>query len=1125
MAISATTLDGAYLLKQLQGTNTNINEPETGNIVNDHVIANAPLIEVKNGATLTLIGGTGFETHLQNNHNSTTDGGAIKIDAGGTVKMNNSAHIKDNYVATGHGGGVYLTEGGTLLLSDIVHIDNNHRVEQQNNQSVNVPENVYLPTYNSYVTIGTQNPTDNYGALDDSQTPNPNRAHVGVTKADVVTAWTNPDSTSDSYYTPVAYAEDGMNHLGNLLGSGILFDDGDLYAPEKYEPVDPENKLFFVKTWANVVHSQPSGFDASQINTADELAWAISLVNGLNNQTAATSSTFTLTGDIDMSDYIWVPIGTATNAYAGTFNGNGYTVSGLHSSLNSDNMGLFGVTNGATINNLQINTTFDGGIVKNLGTIAGTMQGGALNNCRVSGSLVGKAGTETIGGLVGTATGTDILNGISTAAINTESVEASCKTGGLAGVLNTASNTGSLKNSFAHFTLTQDANSSVYTGGLIGRNEGTVDNCYALLRSGSVTNSNYGNLACQNTGTIDYAYAATTPYSVEGSVGSHCGTFNEVVRPYGYGPDGMGNKVGSDNLVDLLNTRAASNSTYSKWLRTSASPINGDYPILRYDNLNPRYTTVASPDNVMLDYGTDFSTKIRKYNDLDNGGTILVYGNSTISTINEKDVTIYVDENASLLQDVNGNLQNVYVGVTMGNKYSWHMFASPLKDAPVGINYLQEGQTELTEYGFGPEVDNNIFFEWNTEDGYFPTNTPLGSFDLYTYFEPQYHWINLKRNSISHWHEDGNHDNIDYLGNGVDSGNETTLIPGKGYLAAIDQKTYLQSHGTLQNGEFTIGVTNTTALDGTSYENLKGFNLLGNPYQSYLDFNEFATTNTSLTSYTILDGSKNAYLSYTQGTSINADVASRYINPHQGFFVVAPEDGTATFNNGMRTHNTDANTHFRGGDERPAYPLINLYATDASGKNEVLVVEANRPELGGAIRSRAQRHADARFFAHFEGDDYSILFTPEGVHEVPVYFDVMSSGRFTISWNTQNEGFTYVHLVDNLTGKDIDCLTENQYSFDADRSDYEARFKLVFYVSDDATMENDEPFAFYNGSAWFVKNEGNAIIQVIDVLGRIVGSTSLHGDGEIYCVPDVPAVYTLRKIKGNEVKTQKIVVR
>ena len=137
----------------------------------------------------------------------------------------------------------------------------------------------------------------------------------------------------------------------------------------------------------------------------------------------------------------------------------------------------------------------------------------------------------------------------------------------------------------------------------------------------------------------------------------------------------------------------------------------------------------------------------------------------------------------------------------------------------------------------------------------------------------------------------------------------------------------------------------------------------------------------------------------------------------------------------------------------------------------------------------------------------------------------MSSGRFTISWNTQNEGFTYVHLVDNLTGKDIDCLTENQYSFDADRSDYEARFKLVFYVSSPSSTDTDENFAFFIDNGWFVHSDGVSTLQVVDLLGRILGTETVCGDKIVYCVPDVPGVYMLRLINGDNVKTQKIVVK
>ena len=55
------------------------------------------------------------------------------------------------------------------------------------------------------------------------------------------------------------------------------------------------------------------------------------------------------------------------------------------------------------------------------------------------------------------------------------------------------------------------------------------------------------------------------------------------------------------------------------------------------------------------------------------------------------------------------------------------------------------------------------------------------------------------------------------------------------------------------------------------------------------------------------------------------------------------------------------------------------------------------------------------------------------------------------------------------------------------------------FVCEDANDDNgdNETFAFYDGSAWVVSNMGEATLQVIDVLGRIVSSQTINGNAAI----------------------------
>ena len=96
-----------------------------------------------------------------------------------------------------------------------------------------------------------------------------------------------------------------------------------------------------------------------QIGNREELYWFAGLVNGtLENVKQDASANAILTANITVntdvldankdlvskSDFIeWEPVGSANNAYTGTFDGNGHTISGLYfKNINQSYVGLFG---------------------------------------------------------------------------------------------------------------------------------------------------------------------------------------------------------------------------------------------------------------------------------------------------------------------------------------------------------------------------------------------------------------------------------------------------------------------------------------------------------------------------------------------------------------------------------------------------------------------------------------------------------------------------------------------------------------------------------------------------------------------------------------------------------------
>lgn len=212
--------------------------------------------------------------------------------------------------------------------------------------------------------------------------------------------------------------------------------------------------------------------------------------------------------------------------------------------------------------------------------------------------------------------------------------------------------------------------------------------------------------------------------------------------------------------------------------------------------------------------------------------------------------------------------------------------------------------------------------------------------------------------------------------------------------------------------------------------------------------------------------------------------------------------------------------------DQPNYPLINLYADDAQGRSEVLVVEFERPENGGGRKIMALRSGNHLIYAHNGDTDYGAFFAEEGTERVPVRFKSFEDHptTYTLRWNTQNGYFHSLYLIDNMTGVTYDMTRNDSYLFSASKDDYVSRFVIVFNVTDVEENEDLNTFAFFNGNGSLVVN-GTGRLEVVDVTGRILYTEDLYNDqNHVNLSRYAKGVYTLRLWDSDKARIQKIVM-
>ena len=171
-------------------------------------------------------------------------------------------------------------------------------------------------------------------------------------------------------------------------------------SPSEPSQITAENYSSYGFTASN--YSAFVGYYA--ISSAEELYGFAALVNS-----GSTSINGVLTADIVVNDsvlnadgslkstptYSWTPIGKSSYAYAGTFDGQGHTISGLYFyNTNSANypsggnqIGLIGYANGATIKNVGLVDSYLHGRWRVAG-ICGYSNGGTITNCWNNSTIV-----------------------------------------------------------------------------------------------------------------------------------------------------------------------------------------------------------------------------------------------------------------------------------------------------------------------------------------------------------------------------------------------------------------------------------------------------------------------------------------------------------------------------------------------------------------------------------------------------------------------------------------------------------------------------------------------------------------------------------------------------------------
>lgn len=387
---------------------------------------------------------------------------------------------------------------------------------------------------------------------------------------------------------------------------------------------------------------------------------------------------------------------------------------------------------------------------------------------------------------------------------------------------------------------------------------------------------------------------------------------------------------------------------------------------------------------------------------------------------------------------------------------------------------------DITGYGSDPAVKTGWYTIASpvTEDVMPSTENALlsGTYDLFYYDEPNHHWMNHKAGAFNLTHK-------------------------QGYLYANSTNKTLDFAGEMMATN-TANVSKKLDYDCT-IESLKGINLVGNPFSRNLVSGDLQLDGTPITTYYTVEGGDEI---------VSRDLASNPIKPGQGFLVqVGATNKSLVFNPASK----DAS--------QPAFVCIE------AGNDSFVDRAYVQIGHGNTLRKITINDNVPHVFVQLNHGDYAAANLEAVQGEIPVGFKAVANGTHTLTVSTKGLETDYLHLIDNMTGADIDLLATPNYTFDAKTTDYTSRFRLIFSENDGSSTGTETTnFAYVSNGEIVITDgpstsSGTYTLQVWDMMGRVIVSHS----GHTRCVPTagIPAgVYVLRLIDGENTMTQKIVI-
>lgn len=609
----------------------------------------------------------------------------------------------------------------------------------------------------------------------------------------------------------------------------------------------------------------------------------------------------------------------------------------------------------------------------------------------------------------------------------------------------------------------------------------------AVAFDGSIDNNNHNATYDKTNGTISVSIVdvvatnekkivSTTTIDNSRFIVEKSGDVYTIKSAAGYYIGRTTNSTGVDSNYNTTTTDLTNTFDYDEENKIMTVKAGNDY-ILRYNSASDqnrfRYYSGTNVKAIQLYKKQTATPYTQVYTGNNNASANIIISGPTLitgsSVLNMGDHALTNDNPANLIIEDGAQLITTSTGVEATVKKNTLASTDATKDAAVN-NW----------YAIASPINSGVIADF-----------VQGTHNVYRYVEKSFYW-NEYRSTVTD----------EELG----LASFTNFENGRGYLY----------RSTTANVEY-AGTVNASSVSYTltaecTNDEFKGFNLIGNPFTHDIYKNDvYQSSGDNLPAINSDKLAVGYYRLGTDGTWTSTIGYNNPIKPGEAVMVKASDEFTLTIKNNNN-------------------PAAEYTPSSKSGLDNVIFTVANNQyqdvayamfNQGVGLNKIEHYNADAQMLYISQDDDkYSIAMMSDDTHVINLNFKAKTMGKYTLALKAYGN-FSYMHLIDKLTGEDVDMLLEGEYSFMATPADNDSRF-IVKLDYQPAEGGDNGTFAYQNGTDIFITGEGE--LQVFDVMGRFVNSYNVNVNKTISVSELNTGVYVFRLV-GNEIHTQKIVVK